>query len=168
MAASRLVIHSVSIEFVKRSGSGRLLQLQSGVVTKVNELCRTLGARLPRMDKSRPQETDTFRISEYLGHATERELALSPHAPRDPSATRGEQISVARFEPGDECSICHAHLVLWDMGRDFVWCHACGAQRIGGVMQKAERRSVPRTSPPERSPGKRLWLQCNLLIQRFL
>ena len=34
------------------------------------------------MGKSRPPETDTFRISDYLGHATERELALSPHAPR--------------------------------------------------------------------------------------
>jgi hypothetical protein len=37
------------------------------------------------MDKRRPPETDTFRIMDYVGHGTERELALSPHAPRDPS-----------------------------------------------------------------------------------
>ena len=50
-----------------------------------NQLCYASGAILPRMDKSRAPGTDTFRISDYLGHATERELALSPHAPRDPS-----------------------------------------------------------------------------------
>jgi hypothetical protein len=34
-----------------------------------------------------------------------------------------------RFVPaGDECTICHAHAVSWDVGRDFVLCHACGAR----------------------------------------
>jgi hypothetical protein len=63
--------HNLRDATVKRGGYQR------------NELCRTLGARLPRMDKSRAPETDRFRISDYLGHGTERELALSPHAPRD-------------------------------------------------------------------------------------
>ncbi len=39
----------------------------------------------PRMDKSRPAETDKFRISDYLV-ATEKELALYPHAPPRPRA----------------------------------------------------------------------------------
>jgi hypothetical protein len=95
------------------------------------------------MDKSRAPETDRFRISEYLGHATERELALSPHAPRDPSATRGPMTD-HRFEPGDECSICHAPAVFWESGRDIVVCQACGAHGT----QKAERRLVLRTPRP--------------------
>lgn len=51
-------------------------------------------------------------------------------------------------ELGEECSICHALAVGWDNMRDFVRCQSCGAQRIGDVMQKAERRSVPRTPLP--------------------
>ena len=95
------------------------------------------------MDNRRPPETEKFRISDYLA-ASERELALSPNAPRTPSVPinttrQGQMTDHLVGLLGDECSICHARAVVWDVGRDIVLCHACGAHGT----EKAERRSVP-------------------------
>jgi len=77
------------------------------------------------MDKRRPPETEKFRISDYLA-ASERELALSPHAPRTPSVpidnTRQGQMTDPHFIR------CTHPRRRWDFGRDIVVCEACGAR----------------------------------------